>query len=267
MRFLLVDVGNTALKIGLANQDGLVTTFSLPTDPTQGGDLLGLRLLELFRQAQREGSADSKEPDTPPNACLISSVVPRMNPLLQYACERFLHVQARFAHRDVPVPLENRYERPAEVGADRLVAAFAARRLFPDVRGVISVDFGTATTFDCVSENKYLGGLICPGVLSSLHALATNTAQLPQIPLTTDEHTLAIGRNTVTSLNQGFLFGFAAMTDGLCARLKTMLPSPCKVVATGGFASALFGMSEHINELKPDLILEGLRLLHMETNQ
>ena len=136
---------------------------------------------------------------------------------------------------DLPIPLENRYERPNEVGADRLVGAFGARRLLPDVRSVVSVDYGTATNFDCVTGNAYLGGLICPGVMSSLGALATRTAQLPRIALTAHADVPIVGRSTVTSLNHGFLFGFASMTEGLYARLTKTFEGPVAFVATGGF--------------------------------
>ena len=183
MHALLIDIGNTSLKIGVAGIEGLVASYTLPTDTQQSGDGLGLQLAYLL------GHAGFGTPGTGPgnvalDGCVISSVVPGMNPLVAHACERFLELTPRFAHRDLPIPLENRYERPNEVGADRLVGAFGARRLLPDVRSVVSVDYGTATNFDCVTGNAYLGGLICPGVMSSLGALATRTAQLPRIALT-----------------------------------------------------------------------------------
>ena len=172
MHALLIDIGNTSLKIGVAGIEGLVASYTLPTDTQQSGDGLGLQLAYLL------GHAGFGTPGTGPgnvalDGCVISSVVPGMNPLVAHACERFLELTPRFAHRDLPIPLENRYERPNEVGADRLVGAFGARRLLPDVRSVVSVDYGTATNFDCVTGNAYLGGLICPGVMSSLGALAT----------------------------------------------------------------------------------------------
>jgi len=258
MRALVLDVGNTSVKIGIATESGVLTSFCLPTDTRQSGDLLGLRLLEILRQADAEAGA------APLDCCLVSSVVPGMDPLIRHACRRFLGIPSWFAHQDLPVPLENKYERPAEVGADRLVAAYAASRLFPDQASVISIDYGTATTFDCVSGNAYLGGLICPGVLSSLGALSTRTAQLPRIPLTVDDSVISIGRSTVTSLNQGFLFGFAAMSEGLCARLRQILPQPCSVVATGGFAADVARVSSCFDTVKPDLLLEGLRWLWLD---
>ncbi|HIU18365.1 MAG TPA: type III pantothenate kinase [Candidatus Avidesulfovibrio excrementigallinarum] len=255
---LVLDIGNTSVKLGIVDDDSVRVSFSLPTDIVQGGDLLGLRLCELLKQAERE---------TGPLAIgsvMASSVVPAMNPLLEHACRRYLGLKVRFAHLDVPIPLQNHYENPAEVGADRLVAAFAARRLFPEAQSVISIDYGTATTFDCVTGNAYVGGLICPGIMSSLAALSSRTAQLPRIPLSVDNTCLAPGHNTVTSMNQGFLFGFAAMSEGLCARLKEGLPGPCPVVATGGFARAVAGVSTCVDAVRPELLLDGLRLLWLE---
>ncbi len=255
MHALILDVGNTSVKVGIADKQSLKASYALPTDSVQGGDLLGLRLDGLIKQAVREiGPLDIR-------CCLASSVVPGMDPLLKYACQRFLNITVYFAHKDLSIPMENRYERPAEVGADRLVAAYAARNIFPDSPGIISIDFGTATTFDCVAHNAYIGGLICPGVLSSLNALAQKTAQLPRIPLTVESTTLSPGRSTITSMNQGFLFGFAAMSEGLCARLFGVLPKPCKAVATGGFARAVAQVCHCIDAVCPDLILEGLRTL------
>ena len=256
---LVLDIGNTSVKLGIVDPDSVRVSFSLPTDTLQGGDLLGLRLCELLKQAEYEIGPLAI------GSVLASSVVPAMNPLLAHACQRYLGLRAGFAHLDVPIPLQNHYENPKEVGADRLVAAFAARRLFPDARSVISIDYGTATTFDCVTDNAYVGGLICPGVMSSLGALSSRTAQLPRIPLSVDDTCLTPGHSTVTSMNQGFLFGFAAMSEGLCARLKERLPGPCPVVATGGFARAVARVTSCVDAVRPELLLDGLRLLWCES--
>jgi len=253
---LLIDIGNTSIKIGLSATNGILTAYTLPTDYTsQSADSLGLCLRGLLNHASAGCAVRS---------CLVSSVVPTMNPLLRGACERFLNVRPVFAHQEIPVPLDNHYERPGEVGTDRLVAAYGARRLYPDAAAIICADYGTATTFDCIREQAYLGGLICPGIMSSLHALSTRTALLPRIALEAITDRPIAGRDTTTSLNHGFLFGFAAMTEGLCARLAVDLPAPLAVVATGGFAQAVADVTDCITAVHPDLILEGLRLLHEE---
>lgn len=251
-KHLLLEIGNTNVKIGLATQDELLFSYALPTDSGVTSDLLGLRLLEVLRHTKIDEDNIA--------SCLASSVVPAVNPLCRQACKRFLNKDLFFMTEDIKVPLENRYANPQEVGADRLVASYAARVLYPAPQSLISVDFGTATTFDCISENAYLGGLICPGLLSSAQNLAVRTAKLPQISLELDEKQPLIGQNTSTSLNHGFIFGFAAMSEGLIKRLGFILPQPMEVVATGGFASTLGRAAKCFDHVRPDLLLEGLRL-------
>lgn len=261
MRALLVDIGNTSMKLGVADAETVFASYTLPTEGAQSGDGLGFQIMRVLEHAGVPFRGENGGENARLAACLASSVVPRMDPLVRHACERYLGVSPLFAHQDLPVPLENRYERPSEVGADRLVAAYGARRLFPESRSVVSVDYGTATTFDCVTGRSYLGGLICPGIMSSLGALATRTAQLPRIALGTQADAPIVCRNTATSLSHGFLFGFAAMTEGLCARLRATLQGPTAFVATGGFATDVARVASCFDLVRPDLILEGLRLL------
>jgi len=175
---ILLDVGNTNVKIGLARPgQGLAACYALPAAPAGNvdtPDAWGLKLLDICRV----------ENVTPGEVTgfAAASVVPPMNPVLARAVERFFGQTVRFVPGEdpggIPIPIENRYARPAEVGADRLVTAYAARQIC-DAPALVVVDFGTATTFDCVLGNAFVGGLICPGVLSSARALATGTAKLP----------------------------------------------------------------------------------------
>ncbi|UZP66868.1 type III pantothenate kinase [Desulfovibrio mangrovi] len=254
---LLFDIGNTNVKIGMADQTGLTTSYVLPTDQHQTPDSIGLRLMDIVRHA---GFAPDEI-----EACVGSSVVPSFDPIIRDALARYFGKRLLLAPGDIPVPLENRYTHPEQVGADRLVAAFAARRLYPEPRSLVSVDYGTATTFDCVEDNAYLGGLICPGVKSSAGALASRTAKLPRISLEISGDMPVVGRDTSTSLNHGFIFGFAAMTEGICQRLGNVLQGPMQVVATGGFAQSIARVASCFDHVRPDLLLEGLRLLYMES--
>lgn len=256
MPVLFFDIGNTNTKIGIGWGAGSITSYTLPTTARGTADSLGLCLLDILRHMNLTPRDVS--------AALASSVVPHMGHMTRQACSRFLETELLFAPEDVPIPLENRYSRPHEVGADRLVGAYAARRLFPDAPSIISVDFGTATTFDCVEENAYLGGLICPGVLTSVSALASGTAKLPSISLEVEDNSPAPGRSTSTSLNHGFVFGFASMAEGLTARLAKNMKGPALVVGTGGFARALSKVTDCFDAVYPDLLLEGLRFLHEE---
>lgn len=267
-KILLFDIGNTNVKMGIADQDRVITSYSIPTSGPQTSDSLGFALLDILRHA------DIDVDDIV--ACIGSSVVPSLEPILRFACERYIHKPLELVAKDIPIPMENLYERPSEVGADRLVAAFAARRLYPEAKAIISVDFGTATTFDCVREDAYLGGLICPGLLSSAGALSSRTAKLPSITLQVESASPVLGRNTATSLNHGFIFGFASMTEGVLERLKMVMAQgaqaegialePCNIVAigTGGFAKSIARVSNCFDFVRPDLILDGLRILYTE---
>ena len=262
---LLLDVGNTNTKAGLAGPvpsgspgparggRGLLAAYSLPTDPASTADSLGLDLAALVRHA----GVDPGQIE----ALVVSSVAPSQDGKLREAARRFFGCEARFVPKDLPLPLENRYARPQEVGADRLVTAFAARQLVAE-GNLIVIDFGTATTFDVVAGNAYLGGLIGPGVLSSARALATGTAKLPQISLEAVGPEIEVGRSTSASLTQGLVHGFAAMAEGLVVRLSRTLDGPATVLATGGFAPALARVTDCFDRVEPDLLLNGLLLAY-----
>ena len=251
---LLFDIGNTCIKVGLADSRGVTTSYNLRTDPAQTSD--SLTLLELLRHAGAEPRF---------TACVASSVVPGFDPLLREAVQRYLGCPLWMVPQDMPIPLQNHYERPQEVGADRLVGAYEARRLHPGPESLIVVDFGTAVTFDCISGNAYLGGLIFPGPRTAISALARETAQLPRVNLDVDALEPAPGRSTSVSIQHGLVFGFACMVEGLTQRLKKGLPGACLVLATGGFAPSIARISPDVfDAVLPSLLLEGLRRLYYE---
>ncbi|MHC1713786.1 MAG: type III pantothenate kinase [Solidesulfovibrio sp.] len=252
MPALLIDVGNTNIKFGLAERHGLGVSFALPTDRAATPDSLGLAMASAL-------SFHGCQPADVETA-LASSVVPPLNPILSKAISRYLGVRLRFVTTDVPVPLKNLYGRPHEVGADRLVTAYAGRRA-ASATSVIVVDFGTATNFDCVRDDAFLGGLICPGLMTSLSGLVSKTAKLPHVALDPGDGALSIGRSTTECINQGFVFGFADMVQGVTSRLKAHLGGEVQVLATGGFAEKLAPICPALRDVRPELLLEGLRLL------
>lgn len=260
---VLFDIGNTSIKVGLATHHSVSDTYTLRTDAGQTADSLGLSLLTLMQHVGLH-RADIE-------ACVASSVVPALEPLLAAACLRFLGCTLLWVPRDIPVPIRNAYLRPAEVGSDRLVGAFAARQYCPHAPSLISIDFGTATTFDCISglgeEAKYLGGLIFPGVHTATAALAMNAAKLPKVNLETDDLEPSVGRDTATSINHGIIFGFACMVEGLTKRLSAQLPGPVELIATGGFAPAIARVSTCFDHVLPSLLLDGLRQLYVRDTQ
>ncbi|WP_045221051.1 type III pantothenate kinase [Desulfonatronum thioautotrophicum] len=246
---LLLDIGNSNIKIGVLREEEILGTYSLPTRLDSTADAWGLRVVQIL------GLHGLYPGDV--SGWVACSVVPPMSELVRAAGERFCSCPVLFVPEDMPVPLENLYARPHEVGADRLVAASAARTLFSS-RSLIVVDFGTATTFDCIQDTAYLGGLICPGLYSSAAALASKTAKLPTIGLDGLQGGPRIGQSTAESLRNGMVFGFASMVEGLCARLKDCLQPPVEVVVTGGPAKTLVDVCTGIDHYQPDLLMRGL---------
>ncbi len=255
-QILLFDIGNTSIKVGLASKDSLKTTYTLRTHTDQTADSLGLTLYSLLQHAQVH--MPSLE------ACVCSSVVPSMTPLVQEACARYVGAPFKTVPQDIPVPLKNCYNNPHEVGADRLVCAYAARKLLPQSPSLIVVDFGTATTFDCITHNDYLGGIIFPGVHTAAGALSLKAAKLPRINLDTTDTEPVPGRDTASSMQHGILFGFAAMVEGLSQRLAKQMEGPVHIMGTGGFAKDIAKVSSCFDSVLPNLILDGLRQLYFE---
>lgn len=151
-----------------------------------------------------------------------------------------------------------RYENPREVGADRIVNAVAAYEVYGGP--IIAVDFGTATTFDCVSKiGEYLGGVICPGIHISMEALFDRASKLHRVEIARPKS--VIGKTTTGALQSGLLYGYAGMVDSMVERIRGELQAPAKVIATGGLARRIANESQVIDEVVPFLTLEGLKIL------
>jgi type III pantothenate kinase len=193
------------------------------------------------------------------DAVAISSVVPPLAFTLDGMCVRYFGVKPMFIGPGVKTGMPILYENPREVGADRVVNAVAA---FERWRcGLIVVDFGTATTFDAVSpKGEYLGGAIAPGIAISMEALFRHASKLPRVEFTRPPQ--VVGKNTVASIQSGVVYGYVGLVDGICARMSDELGFSPKVVATGGLAPLIAGISKAIAEVDEHLTLEGLRLLH-----
>lgn len=249
----VADIGNTHTVLGLYHGDSLHHHWRLQTDRERTTDEWGLAIKSLFDLADVE----MKDVD----AVAVSSVVPPAVHALRRACLRYFGVDPLVVGPGVKTGLAIRYESPREVGADRVVNAVAA---FAAVGGpCIVVDFGTATTFDCLSEKgEYLGGAITPGIITSLDALVHRAAKLPRVELAKPRN--AVGRNTVESIQSGVLFGYVSLVDGLVERLAKEFASGAhvSVVATGGLAGTIASDSKTIERVEPNLTLEGLRLIY-----
>ena len=172
---------------------------------------------------------------------------------------RYFKVEPLFVGPGVKTGMPILYENPREVGADRVVNAVAAFEKWKSA--LIVVDFGTATTFDAVTpKGEYLGGAICPGVSISMEALFRAASKLPRVEFQRPPH--VVGRNTVHSMQSGLVFGYVGLVDGLCVRMAEELGTSPKVVATGGLASLIAGISTAITEVDDQLTLDGLRIIH-----
>ena len=192
-------------------------------------------------------------------AVVISSVVPPLAFTLEQMSLRYFEVKPLFVGPGVKTGMPILYENPREVGADRVVNAVAA---FERWRcGLIVVDFGTATTFDAVSpKGEYLGGAICPGIAISMDALSRNASKLPRVEFARPPRSSA-GTPSPPS-RAGLVYGYVGLVDGICARMADELGFPPKVVATGGLAPLIAGVSKSIAEVDEHLTLDGLRILH-----
>ncbi len=256
---LAIDIGNSNITIGCFRNGALVATRRAATVAGATPDELEL-LLEGLLRLDDAAFADV-------SGIVCASVVPALTASLEAVADR----------RDRPlliagagtVPLPVRTDRPGDVGADRLVNALAAGRLYGTP--AVVVDFGTATTFDCVAaDGAYVGGAIAPGLELGLEALAARTAKLPRIDLRTPDR--AIGRDTVSAMQSGTIFGYQALVTGLLVRIRRELsdasgvsPSEVRAILTGGLSTAPWaGALEGIDAIDPDLTLKGLAILHAE---
>jgi type III pantothenate kinase len=248
---LAIDVGNTNTVIGTFEGTELKNHWRLQTKQHRTADEYGILLRQLFELSRLDPSSV--------NAVAIASVVPPLAFTLEQMSVRYFGVKPMFVGPGVKTGMPILYENPREVGADRVVNAVAAYERWRC--GLVIVDFGTATTFDAVSQKgEYLGGAICPGITISMDALFRSASKLPRVEFSRPQS--VIGRNTVASIQAGLVYGYVGLVDGICARMSDELGFAPKIVATGGLAPLIAGASKAIQEVDEHLTLHGLRILH-----
>jgi type III pantothenate kinase len=248
---LAIDIGNTTIALGVFQGEKLKATWRLSTDVHKLADEYAAILFNLLNLEELSFSDI--------NEAIISSSVPPMVTVLDELCQRYCKVTPLVVGAGIKTGVRVSLDNPREAGADRVVNAAAAHRLYGGP--LIVIDFGTATTLDAVSaDGDYLGGAIAPGIGISADALFERAAKLPRVELTRPKK--AIGRNTVAAMQSGIIFGYVGLIEGIVARMRKELEGKVKIIATGGLADVIAKETDVIDVLDPDLTLVGLRLVH-----
>jgi type III pantothenate kinase len=248
---LAIDVGNTQTQAGVFHGDELLHEWRISTERNATADELAADHDQILRL--RGGSLGDLD------EMIVASVVPTLSAAYRSLSLIYLQREALVIGPGVRTGIGLAIDNPRELGADRIVNAVAAHRRHGGP--CIIVDFGTATTFDVVSEaGEYLGGAIAPGIETSLEALTARAARLVKVDLVAPSR--PIGKSTVESMRSGIVFGTVALVDGMVARMKEEIGVDTTVLATGGLATLVFPLSEQIDEIVPLLTLDGLRIVH-----
>lgn len=253
---LVIDVGNTNTVIGLYERtpDGgarLAHHFRIATHRGGTSDEYGALMLQLV---ERRGV----DPKTVTGS-ILASVVPNLNRAFTEACAAYFGGAPIVVGPGIKTGVPVLVDTPAEVGADRIVNAVAGWHAHKS--SLVIVDFGTATTFDAVTERgEYVGGAIAPGVDVAMDALFSRAAKLPRVEL--KRPAKVIGKNTIAALQAGIVYGYAGLVDELILRTKAELGGNPKVIATGGLSGLFAGVCKHIEKIDEFLTLDGLRILH-----
>ena len=247
---LVVDIGNTNIVFGVFRDKRLVAQWRVSTHQQRTADEYGILMLDLFR-ARKIRSEQIRD-------LAISSVVPPLTPVFSEIGEKYFSTSPLLISHLHRTGLTLKTDHPSEIGADRIVNAAAAYMLFGGP--VIIVDFGTATTFCAVSKKgEYLGGAIAPGLSISAEALFARAAKLPKVQLSLPPS--VIGKDTVSAMQSGLIFGYAGLVDEIVRRMQLELGGGM-AVATGGLSSVIVPTCKSIQKVHPTLTLEGLRIIY-----
>lgn len=249
---LAVDVGNTGTDLGVFRGEQLAARWSLSTERGRTTDEYGVTLQSLFAARGLQVSDIQ--------GMAVACVVPPLDSILEAVARKYVGVEPLFVAPGIKTGMPILVDNPNEVGADRIVNGVAAFARFQ--KASIVADFGTATTFDAVSSRgEYLGGAIAPGVKVAAQSLFEATAKLPRIDLRRPDK--AIGKSTIASMQSGIVFGYLGLVREILERIREEMGGHPAVVATGGLTALLQpDLSRYVDEIDPDLTLNGLRILY-----
>ena len=251
---LAIDVGNTNTVIGLYDGDELVHDWRIRTGADYTVDEYGMLILSLYKTAH-VGMETVKSL----TGIIISCVAPPMLNILEPLCQKYFKLKPLIVGPGIKTGIPIHYDNPREIGADRIVNAVAAREKYGN--NVIVVDFGTATTFDYVSEiGEYMGGCIAPGIVVSSEALFERASKLPRVEFSKPKS--VIGKDTVSSMQAGIMYGYAGIVDGIVDRMKAEVKTNPTVIATGGLAKVIAPETRTIDKVDEMLTLDGLRIIY-----
>jgi len=247
---LVADVGNTNTVIGVYDGARLLVSWRLTSRREQTADEYGVFIQALLRTS---GLEPRQVTDV-----AISNVVPPVQQALEAMCQKYFGVTPFCVEPGVNTPIRLAVDNPAEVGPDRVVNVVAALSRYR--APLIVIDFGTATTFDCVNaRGEFIGGAIAPGIATAVDALVSRAARLYRVEFVRPKE--AIGRNTATNIQSGVVYGYAGLVDGIVDRMRAEMDGAVSVIATGGLAPLIAEVARSIQRVDPDLTLEGLRLV------
>lgn len=253
---LAIDIGNTNLVIGCIENDEILFKARIATDRTRTSDQYGVEIKSIIEAyGVKAGQIDD---------CIISSVVPPVFNSVKTGVIKVIGKQPMVVGPGLKTGLDIHMDVPSQVGSDRIVIAVAALAKYE--APLILMDLGTATTIEVVEPgNKYMGGIIFPGVRISLDALTSRTAQLPGISLDQPKH--VIGKNTVDCMRSGMMYGTAAMLDGLVDRIEEELGHKSTIIATGGMAQFIAPLCKREIILDKNLLLKGLNIIYKKNKK
>lgn len=248
---LAMDIGNTNIKVGLFQKKALMHSWRMGVDKQKTADEYGVLIESFFTHLHLPTEIIS--------GIMISSVIPSLNYTIEHMCNiYFPKISPLFVDVNMRLDLAIDYEHPQSLGTDRICTAVAANKLYGGT--IITIDFGTATTFGAIKDGCFLGGMICPGYKVSTNALIDNTALLPKVEFIRPER--IIGKNTEHCMQAGILFGYVGQVEYLVMKAKQELGTPVTVIGTGGLGDLIVSETNCIDFLNPTLTLEGLNLIY-----